>query len=317
MGDTYCVYKHTNSINGKVYIGITMNQPEIRWGRNGSGYSRQQFGHAISKYGWENFSHEILYKNLSQEQAFQKEIELISLYDSTNPQKGYNLAKGGADVVPILYKKTIYQYTLEGKFVKEYESSVDVVRQNGFKNNSAICHCCNNGINHQSYGYRWSYEYLGDEVAWELMRNNNFYQEVFCYNLDGNFIKRYPTVTSASEDTGINTGFISACYRGKFTNTKTFRWFKNFQGNKITPLEYKVDSNGTIHRAEKNIPKKKVYQYDLFGNYIQEYDSAKEVQSAYGYTISKIRRRCSQNKSLGDFYWSYKKYKNILKEELL
>lgn len=316
MSNTYSVYKHTNKINGKVYIGITVNEPEVRWGKDGGGYSRQLFGKAIRKYGWENFEHEILFENLSQKEAFEKEIELISLYDSTNSEKGYNISKGGADADPILYRKTIYQYTLDGDFVREYESSIDVVKQNGYRNNSTICHCCSNGINHQSHGYRWSYEYLGDKIAWELMRNNNFYQEVYCYDLNGNYIKRYPTVTSASIDTGIDTGFISACYRGKFTNTKGLRWFKEFKGYKIAPLDYTVDSNGTIHRTIKNMPKKTIYQYDLLGNYIQEFSCAKEVENIYGYKAEKIRKKCARNQLMGDFYWSYKKVHNIFEEEL-
>ncbi|MBP3801390.1 MAG: hypothetical protein J6I85_05165 [Clostridia bacterium] len=53
------------------------------------------FYSAIQKYGWNNFSHEILYTNLSLEEANYKEAELIQKYQTTNPQYGYNIEKGG------------------------------------------------------------------------------------------------------------------------------------------------------------------------------------------------------------------------------
>ena len=65
----YVVYKHTNP-NGLFY-------------------------NAIKKYGWDNFEHEILFENLTQKEAKQKEIELIDYYDSTNRNKGYNVSLGG------------------------------------------------------------------------------------------------------------------------------------------------------------------------------------------------------------------------------
>ena len=56
----WCVYAHTNIINGKQYIGITaQDNPEKRW-RNGNGYKKGYFKNAIKKYGWDNFKHEIL-----------------------------------------------------------------------------------------------------------------------------------------------------------------------------------------------------------------------------------------------------------------
>ena len=64
----FCVYKHTCP-NGKVYIGITCQKPEQRW-RHGKGYKRNAlFFRAINKYEWENIKHEILYENLTKEQA--------------------------------------------------------------------------------------------------------------------------------------------------------------------------------------------------------------------------------------------------------
>lgn len=90
----YTVYLHRNKINHKVYIGITGKNPNVRW-NNGTGYRRTYFAKAIQKYGWDNFEHIILFSNLTKEEACQKEIELIKLYNSTNSEFGYNIAAGG------------------------------------------------------------------------------------------------------------------------------------------------------------------------------------------------------------------------------
>ena len=99
--NNYYVYKHTFP-NNKVYIGITQQEPEKRW-KNGLGYDAHQtlMKRAIKKYGWKNIKHEILYKNLNKNEACNKEIELIALYDSTNKQKGYNVSQGGEGTIGV------------------------------------------------------------------------------------------------------------------------------------------------------------------------------------------------------------------------
>ena len=99
--NNYYVYKHTFP-NNKVYIGITQQEPEKRW-KNGLGYDAHQtlMKRAIKKYGWQNIKHEILYKNLNKNEACNKEIELIALYDSTNKQKGYNVSQGGEGTIGV------------------------------------------------------------------------------------------------------------------------------------------------------------------------------------------------------------------------
>lgn len=109
----YTVYKHT-APNGKVYIGITMQPPERRW-NNGDGYKHQFFYRAIQKYGWDNFTHEILFSNLTKEQACEKEMELISLYDSTNFKNGYNLSYGGEHSTPTAETKQKIRKKLIGQ----------------------------------------------------------------------------------------------------------------------------------------------------------------------------------------------------------
>ena len=92
----YTVYQHINKINNKVYIGITSQIPEQRWGTNGNNYkSSPHFYSAIQKYGWDNFEHNILFTNLTKDEACSKEQELIKKFNSNNREYGYNSTSGG------------------------------------------------------------------------------------------------------------------------------------------------------------------------------------------------------------------------------
>lgn len=93
------IYKITNNINNKEYIGQTIRDPSIRFKEH---IKKQKFalGGAIKKYGIDNFQLEILKKiNCdSKEELINKlnelEIKYISKYN-TNVPFGYNITKGG------------------------------------------------------------------------------------------------------------------------------------------------------------------------------------------------------------------------------
>lgn len=90
----YTVYVHTTP-NEKKYVGQTRNVPEKRW-QNGGGYHHNEyFTRAIRKYGWENIDSEIVYENLTLEEANSREIELIELHRTTDSNKGFNFQSGG------------------------------------------------------------------------------------------------------------------------------------------------------------------------------------------------------------------------------
>ena len=97
--DCWKVYIHI-APNGKRYIGITSQEKLYRrTGSNGDGYKSQQlFWRAIQKYGWQNFKHEIVADNLTEQEALKLEIELIDFYKTTNPKYGYNISVGGNGV---------------------------------------------------------------------------------------------------------------------------------------------------------------------------------------------------------------------------
>ena len=88
---TFIVYKHT-SPNGKVYVGITCHKPSVRWKKDGKGYKNNvHFWGAIQMYGWDNFTHEILYEGLSEQEACQKEA---GSQKTSHPEEGN---EAGAD----------------------------------------------------------------------------------------------------------------------------------------------------------------------------------------------------------------------------
>lgn len=103
----YTIYIHRNKINNKVYIGQTRLSPWYRRFRGGSAYKENPyFYNEIKKYGWENFTHSILEKNLTSQQADEREKYWINYFESCNPEFGYNMRKGGKGDYPKRLNKT-------------------------------------------------------------------------------------------------------------------------------------------------------------------------------------------------------------------
>ena len=106
----YSVYIHTNIINGKKYVGRS-SDPIRRWGKDGIGYKNQFFYEkGISKYGWNNFTHEIVASNLSLKESQELETELIYFYNTIDENYGYNKIDGD-------YYKTSKKFYLTKKII--------------------------------------------------------------------------------------------------------------------------------------------------------------------------------------------------------
>jgi len=90
------IYKATNSITGKSYIGFDSAWPK-RKNRHleNANYNREgKFYDAIRKYGWDKFQWEILYQSKDKEHTLNvMETQFIREYNTFN--QGYNMTEGG------------------------------------------------------------------------------------------------------------------------------------------------------------------------------------------------------------------------------
>lgn len=99
----YKVYKITNKINNKYYIGMTKQALAKRFSQHKTASKKEStksyLYNAMKKYGVENFEIEQLFIFENKEDCCAKEIECIS-----QNSNGYNLAEGGETGFSMLTK---------------------------------------------------------------------------------------------------------------------------------------------------------------------------------------------------------------------
>ena len=112
------IYKYTNKINGKVYIGQTNNLQKRFNGHKSEAFNPKSKGYnlpfhcAIRKYGIKNFIYEVLEEiedGESQDFINDREIFFIDFYHSLTTENGYNLTVGGdgCPKAPLTYEEKL------------------------------------------------------------------------------------------------------------------------------------------------------------------------------------------------------------------
>jgi hypothetical protein len=255
---TYCVYIHTNKINGKMYVGRTINgdNPNKRWS-NGYGYATQKyFYRAIKKYGWNGFLHEIVASNLTEQEANNFERLLIEKLKTYDKDFGYNLTLGGQgttgyhmseeskrkrnvtmqkyfsdpkyiqlmrDVAP---KRAIMRFTLDGVFIDKYDSAMEAERQIGVLN-STISQCAFGKLP-SAGGYIFLFEEdvnnIKQRVERYLHAKKPRNEPIVQLSLDGEFISEWDGSADAGKALNMNYKNINAVCRGKRNKAGGYRW---------------------------------------------------------------------------------------------
>jgi len=201
------IYCATNSVNGKVYIGLTRKALKIRISGHlavSKAEKRKLFQNAIRKYGIESFVWEILEECFSKEDLMQKEIFYIEKYQAYNKEKGYNLSYGGEGCGRVT-PETRNKISASGKGRRVSKET----RQK------------------QSESHKKRYENLRSRgIKWLTRLDNG--KEVQQLNLGGEVIKEFSAIAQASRESGLSVSHISDVCRGVQKTAGGFIWrFKN------------------------------------------------------------------------------------------
>jgi len=119
------IYKATNNLNGKIYIGqtrLTFKKKILMYYKvsNYKRKTRRLFIKALIKYGFNNFTFEQIDTANSMDELNEKEIMWIEFYQSTSRNLGYNLAIGGnGNILSIEHRHILSKALLGRRYDKE------------------------------------------------------------------------------------------------------------------------------------------------------------------------------------------------------
>lgn len=254
---TWKIYKHTNLINGKSYIGQTSQEDLNKRWSDGHGYYAKRrnknntiFWNAIQKYGWENFSHELLEDGIKTlEEANKREAYWISYYHTfvEDPNCwGYNMTAGGSGVSHTVSESTKQKISksLTGHVMTDehkakinltlkrksiicieteiiYESVSEAARQTGIKRENIKTAL--NGKRQSAGGYHWA---KADDKAkiseLKLLAGKckAAKRKVYCIELNLEF----ESITAAAKYLGVNQSAISGALSGRYKTVKNYHW---------------------------------------------------------------------------------------------
>ena len=208
----YCFYKVTNLINGKIYIGKTNNFKKRKLEHTRYDVNNENIFHkALRKYGENNFIWEVIDECEGLDEINKLEKYYIRKYKSYKPN-GYNMTKGG-DGGSMWNARPVVCLTLEGKFVKKYDSAAEA-KKDGFSDSNVLECCKNILLQTKKYLFMFEDEYIKQgPKEYKKPVSKSRKAIVQCDN-KGNFIKRYESVLMASEETGIARSRISSVLTG-------------------------------------------------------------------------------------------------------
>lgn len=260
----YTVYEHI-SPSGKIYVGQS-SEISVRWQgkgnrylvkkKNGS-YNQPFFAHAILKYGWNNFSHKIVLKDVSKKEANYTEKYLIRWYKMHN--KSYNCTDGGEGTCGIKRTMSAEMRVHMSQYMRTYSPLLGTHRTEQQKQ-SAREKMLGRKMSEEAKK-KMSKARKGEYRPWK-------HKKVYAFDKQTKkYVKEYESMTAAAKELGLRVGSICNAAKGKCPSAGDFIWSYVPQINESNPLYSRMLDL-------------KIYCYTLDGKLYKVYNSAKEAANA-------------------------------------
>lgn len=198
------IYKITNDINGKVYIGKTNYSIEKRFREHCSDAMRERcekrhLYSAMRKYGFEHFHIEQL-EEVSLNNASEREKYWIEYYKSFH--NGYNATMGGDGKNYVNYDELVDLYN-KGYSIRKIQ---EITGRDTLTISKAIQ---NSGLTHEEIYKNMALRYQKPVVQVDLNSNKP--------------VKVYSSIKDASNSIGGNRNIVKVC-RGQAKTCKGYKW---------------------------------------------------------------------------------------------
>jgi group I intron endonuclease len=297
------IYEVTNKINNKKYVGLTTLTPKERWkthlktANNPSSKDyNAPFKRAIRKYGSENFSIKAIDESDNLEELKEKEIYWIKTLNTCLYEEGswgYNATKGGDFGAEISKKKIVAFDIVSGKKVKEYDSlregqeAIGVrIEKVGVKNHSSGGYC---------FLFKDEIENMSEEELVDLV-HSLYPCLVYQMSENGDIIAIHRDTSSAAKAVNGSVGNIVSCCLGDRRLSKGYQWCYQRDYEKRIGKEIRA----------KDTTAKRVIQYKLNGQKVQEWESITAAANSLGCQDSHIASCCKGKRTTaGGFQWRY------------
>lgn len=272
---TYYIYKATNKINGKSYIGQTVNYKNRLW-QHRRCYEKEdcKFHDAIKEFGFDNFEWVVLETCFGKSKADMLECKYIELFNSY--RNGYNENKG---CVGGHNARAIVCLSLNGEFVQRYDSAADA-EKDGF-NNVNVLLCCKNKLQTcKKHMFMFEDEYNSNGAKKYIKPVSANKRKVVQCDLNGNLIARYDSVQEASEKSGANRTTLSSVLSQKYKSANGFIF--------VYEEDFPIKDLSVYQRKKKG---RKVAQVDVkSGDIINVYDRMADAGRALGVNYKGIQK---------------------------
>lgn len=247
------IYKITNNINGKSYVGQTKRTLQERW----NGHCRKEdcvaLHNAIEKYGKENFTVEEIDRAESEEELNLKEAYWIDKLNTMHPN-GYNLRTGGcrfelSDIskeklsktvkqlwdngkYEVTWNRPVCQYSKSGKLIATYNSIKEACEALGKPNLAKHIPsvCKKERISTGGYVWRYYENEHSEQIEVQKRRDlpqswkDNHRKPINQLTLDGQMVKRWDSALEASETIGFSNGYLCETLKGRRDKAYGYRW---------------------------------------------------------------------------------------------